>query len=87
MLSRPLLASLNQRLFCVYVLFMLLRVAIATRALFEGARPLIFTKHTRSSKNLIVDTHLIASPSVLITIIVVLKSALIDAEKTSGLRM
>ena len=34
-----------------YLWFVLLRVA--ARALFEGERPLILTKHARSSKNLI----------------------------------
>ena len=42
-------------LFCVLrtdtVLFMLLRVAIAARAIFESVRPLILTEHARSYKN------------------------------------
>ena len=49
----PLLAQ-NQHLFCVLrtVLFMLIRVVIAARVLFEGVRPLILTEHARSSRNL-----------------------------------
>ena len=50
----PATASLNERLFCVlHVLFILLGVAIAAHALFEGVRPLIFTEHACSSRNLI----------------------------------
>ena len=38
---------------CVNCTVLLLRVAIAARALFEGVGPLIFTEHARNFRNLI----------------------------------